>query len=71
MEEGMGAEEEMEPTMERGEVEVGAIRGAVEGGTASPADFGRGCYMPTLKAFMDDTMILCSKENETRRMLVR
>ncbi|GFN90146.1 reverse transcriptase [Plakobranchus ocellatus] len=34
------------------------------------ADLGGGCYMPPLMAFMDDTTILCSKENETRRMLV-
>ncbi|GFN83951.1 reverse transcriptase [Plakobranchus ocellatus] len=27
--------------------------------------------MSLLKAFMDDTTTLCSKENETRRMLVR
>ncbi|GFN82450.1 polyprotein [Plakobranchus ocellatus] len=40
-------------------------------GSASPADLGGGCYMPPLKAFIDDTTILCSKENETRRMLVR
>ncbi|GFO10056.1 reverse transcriptase [Plakobranchus ocellatus] len=40
-------------------------------GDASPADLGGGCFMPPLKAFMDDTTILCSKENETRRMLVR
>ncbi|GFN92344.1 reverse transcriptase [Plakobranchus ocellatus] len=38
---------------------------------ASPADLGGGCCTPPLKAFMDDTTILCSKENETRRMLVR
>ncbi|GFN80555.1 reverse transcriptase [Plakobranchus ocellatus] len=43
---------------------------AVEGGESS-ADLGGGCYMPSLKAFMDDTTILCSKENETHRMLVR
>ncbi|GFN78159.1 reverse transcriptase [Plakobranchus ocellatus] len=30
---------------------------------------GDGSYMPPLKAFTDDTTILCSKENETRRML--
>ncbi|GFN74306.1 reverse transcriptase [Plakobranchus ocellatus] len=38
---------------------------------ASPADFGGECFMPPLKAFMDDTTILCSKNNDTRRMLVR
>ncbi|GFO36626.1 reverse transcriptase [Plakobranchus ocellatus] len=27
------------------------------------------CSMPPLKAFMDDTSIICSKEDETRRML--
>ncbi|GFO02608.1 reverse transcriptase [Plakobranchus ocellatus] len=40
-------------------------------GSASPADLCSGCYMPPLKDFMDDTKILCSKENETRRMLVQ
>ncbi|KAK3797908.1 hypothetical protein RRG08_020645 [Elysia crispata] len=30
-----------------------------------------GCYMPPLKAFIDDTTIICSKEDETRRMLER
>ncbi|GFO11359.1 reverse transcriptase [Plakobranchus ocellatus] len=34
-------------------------------------DFSGRSYMPTLKAFMDDTTILCSKETKTRRMLVR
>ncbi|GFO10280.1 reverse transcriptase [Plakobranchus ocellatus] len=43
----------------------------VAAGSASPADLGGGCYVPSLKAFMDCTMILCSKENETLRMLVR
>ncbi|GFN89040.1 reverse transcriptase [Plakobranchus ocellatus] len=38
--------------------------------SASPADHGGGCYMPPLKAFMDDTMILCLRENKIRRMLV-
>ncbi|GFO26787.1 reverse transcriptase [Plakobranchus ocellatus] len=33
------------------------------GGSASPEDLGGGCYMPPLKAFMDDTTILCSKAN--------
>ena len=40
-------------------------------GSASPADLGGGCQMPPLKAFMDDTTILCSKEEETRLMLKR
>ena len=35
------------------------------------ANLGGGCYMPPLKAFMDDTTIICSKEDETRRMLER
>ncbi|GFN98103.1 reverse transcriptase [Plakobranchus ocellatus] len=39
--------------------------------SASPAEFGGECYIPSLKAFIDDTTILCSKEDETRRMLVR
>ncbi|GFN73755.1 reverse transcriptase [Plakobranchus ocellatus] len=34
-----------------------------------PANLGVGCSMPRLKAFMDDTTIICSKEDETRRML--
>ena len=37
--------------------------------SAGPANLGGGCYMPPLKAFMDDTTIICSKEDETRRML--
>ncbi|GFO30016.1 collagen alpha-1(iv) chain [Plakobranchus ocellatus] len=40
-------------------------------GIASPADLGSGCCTPPLKAFMDYTTILCSKENVTRSMLVR
>ncbi|GFN73592.1 reverse transcriptase [Plakobranchus ocellatus] len=36
-------------------------------GSAGPADLGDGCSMPPLKAFMDDTTIICSKEDETRR----
>ncbi|GFO35031.1 reverse transcriptase [Plakobranchus ocellatus] len=40
-------------------------------GSASPADLGGVCYMPPVKAFIDDTTILCSKENKTRRMLDR
>ncbi|KAK3726923.1 hypothetical protein RRG08_063154 [Elysia crispata] len=37
--------------------------------SAGPANLSGGCYMPPLKAFMDDTTIICSKEDETRRML--
>ncbi|GFN73710.1 reverse transcriptase [Plakobranchus ocellatus] len=43
---------------------------AVEG-SAGPATLGGGCSMPPLKAFMDGTTIICSKEDETRRMLTR
>ena len=39
--------------------------------SAGPANLGGGCYMPPLKAFMDGTTIICSKEDETRRMLER
>ncbi|KAK3765298.1 hypothetical protein RRG08_013267 [Elysia crispata] len=39
--------------------------------SAGPDNLGGGCYMPPLKAFMDDTTIICSKENETRQMLER
>ena len=39
--------------------------------SAGPANLGGGCYMPPLKAFMDETTIICSKEDETRRMLER
>ncbi|KAK3789551.1 hypothetical protein RRG08_060324 [Elysia crispata] len=38
---------------------------------AGLANLGGDCYMPPLKAFMDDTTIICSKEEETRRMLER
>ena len=38
---------------------------------AGPTNLGGGCYMPPLKAFIDDTTIICSKEDETRRMLER
>ena len=41
------------------------------GENARPANLGDGCYMPPLKAFMDDTTILCSNESETRQMLER
>ena len=37
--------------------------------SAGPANLGGGCYMLLLKVFMDDTTIICSKEDETRRML--
>ena len=40
-------------------------------GNARPANLGGGCYMPPLKAFMDNTTIICSNEDETRRMLER
>ncbi|GFO02696.1 reverse transcriptase [Plakobranchus ocellatus] len=40
-------------------------------GSAGPANLGGGYSMPPLKAFMDDTTIICSKEDETRRMLTR
>ncbi|GFN98813.1 reverse transcriptase [Plakobranchus ocellatus] len=40
-------------------------------GSEGPANLGGGCSMPPLKAFMDDTTIICSKEDETRRMLTR
>ncbi|GFO37033.1 reverse transcriptase [Plakobranchus ocellatus] len=40
-------------------------------GNAGPANLGGGCSMPPLKAFMDDTTIICSKEDETRGMLTR
>ncbi|GFO07106.1 reverse transcriptase [Plakobranchus ocellatus] len=40
-------------------------------GSADPANLGGGCSMPPLKAFMDDTNIIYSKEDETRRMLTR
>ncbi|GFO32390.1 reverse transcriptase [Plakobranchus ocellatus] len=40
-------------------------------GSAGPASLGGGCPMPPLKEFMDDTTIICSKEDKTRRMLTR
>ncbi|GFN92640.1 LOW QUALITY PROTEIN: reverse transcriptase [Plakobranchus ocellatus] len=40
-------------------------------GSAGPASQGGGCSMPPLKAFKDVTTIICSKEDETRRMLTR
>ena len=38
-------------------------------GSAGPANLGGACYMPPLKAFMDDTTEICSNEAKTRRML--
>ena len=40
-------------------------------GSAGPANLGGGCYMAPLKAFMDDTTVICSNEAETRRILER
>ncbi|GFN87642.1 reverse transcriptase [Plakobranchus ocellatus] len=40
-------------------------------GSAGPTTLGGGCSKPPLKAFMDDTTVICSKEDETRRMLTR
>ena len=40
-------------------------------GSAEPANLGGGCFMPPLKAFMDDTTVICSNEAETRQMLER
>ncbi|GFN80499.1 reverse transcriptase [Plakobranchus ocellatus] len=40
-------------------------------GSAGPANLGGGCSMPPLKVFMDDIIVICSKEDETRRMLTR
>ncbi|KAK3799430.1 hypothetical protein RRG08_009973 [Elysia crispata] len=39
--------------------------------SAGPANLGSGCYKSPLKAFMDDTTIICSNEDETRQMLER
>ncbi|KAK3756436.1 hypothetical protein RRG08_029105 [Elysia crispata] len=39
--------------------------------SAGPANLCGGCCMPSLKAFMDDTTIICLKEDEARRMLER
>ena len=36
---------------------------------ANPANLGKGCQMPPLKAFMDDTTILSSTESETHSLL--
>ncbi|GFO34521.1 reverse transcriptase [Plakobranchus ocellatus] len=40
-------------------------------GSANPSNLGDACSMPPLKAFIDDTTIICSKEDETRQMLTR
>ena len=39
--------------------------------SAGPANLGGICHMPPLKAFMDDTTIIGSNQEETRRMLER
>ena len=39
--------------------------------SVGPTNLGGSYYMPPLKAFMDDNIIICSKEDETRRMLER
>ena len=46
---------------------MGVILEAAEG-SAGPANLVGGCYMPPLKAFMDDTTVICLNEDETRRM---
>ena len=38
---------------------------------AGPTNLGDGCQMHPLKAFMDDTTILCSEEEDTRKILER
>ncbi|MCG8432275.1 MAG: hypothetical protein MJA29_14040, partial [Candidatus Omnitrophica bacterium] len=43
---------------------------AAEQHTKGP-DLGEGCYMPPLKAFMDDTTVLTSEEDQARNMLQR
>ena len=43
---------------------------AAEGSTG-PANLRGGCYMPPLKAFMDDTTVICSNETETCQILER
>ncbi|GFN92499.1 reverse transcriptase [Plakobranchus ocellatus] len=40
-------------------------------GNAGPVNLGGRCSMPPLKASMDDTTVICSKEDGTRRMLTR
>ena len=40
-------------------------------GSAGPANLGGGCFIPPLKAFIDDTAVICSNEAETRWMLER
>ena len=39
--------------------------------SAGPANLGGGCYKLNLNAFIDDTTIICSTEDETCRMLER
>ena len=40
-------------------------------GSAGPANLGGGCLTPPLKAFMDNTAVICSNEVETRRSIER
>lgn len=40
-------------------------------GGAKPADLGKGYQTPPLKAFMDDTTVISTNENDTREMLKR
>ena len=40
-------------------------------GSAGPADLGTGYQTPPLKAFMDDTTVLSTNENDTREILGR
>ena len=40
-------------------------------GSAGPANLSGGCYMTPLKAFMDDTTVICSNEAATHRMSER
>ncbi|GFO25775.1 reverse transcriptase [Plakobranchus ocellatus] len=39
-------------------------------GSESPGDHGGRCYMPPLKVFVGNIIILCSNEKETCKMLV-
>ena len=41
------------------------------GDCAGPVNLVGGCYMPPLEAFVDETNIICSKEDETCRKLER
>ena len=38
-------------------------------GSAGPVNLGGGCYMPPLKAFMDDTTVIFSNKAEIHRTL--